>query len=77
MAYNDQVCIWITSHATYNVTANDLDRAIARYLPGSPYGLRQKLDAHPRNSFLAGHFDDLTTVSEYLLVLAYLDSSES
>lgn len=74
MAHNDELCITLTGYGEVIVTANDFDMAISRHLPGSPYTLRQKIDAHPNNTDAPGHYDRLITVTEYLMVLAYLDS---
>lgn len=77
MSMYDKITLHLTGHPAYETTADGLDRAISRHLPGSPYTLRQKIDQHPANTFPAGHFDRLITVSEYLLVLAYFDDRES
>lgn len=74
MAMTDIISIEIQGHGEFYATADEMDRTISRYLPGSPYTLRQKIDVHPNNTERAGHFDNLITVTEYLMVLAYLDS---
>lgn len=73
MSMNDELALYLTGHGTYRCTADEMDRALAHYLPASPFDLRQKIDNHPNNTEAPGHFDDLITVTEYLMVLAYLD----
>lgn len=53
----DELSIMLTGHGERRCTADDFDVAISRYLPGSPYTLRQKIDAHPNNGFGPGHYD--------------------
>lgn len=73
MAYDDTLSLDLTGFGTYRCTADEMDRAITHYLPASPYDLRQKIDNHPNNTDAPGHYDRLITVTEYLMVLAYLD----
>lgn len=73
MAMTDIISITIKGHGEFYTTADQMDRTLAHYLPASPYGLRHKIDGHPNNINSPGHYDDLITVSEYLMVLAYLD----
>lgn len=77
MAMGDLITIGLTGHGTFTVTADGLDCAMSRYLPGSPYSLRQKIDAHEENDRPAGTYDNLITVSECLMVLAWLDAKKS
>lgn len=74
MSMTDELSIHLTGHGEFRVTADQMDRTLAHYLPASPYDLRQKIDAHPNSTEAPGHFDRLITVTEYLMVLAYLDS---
>lgn len=76
MSMHDRLVITISGHDTYEVTANHMDRTIAKHLPDSPYGLRLRIDTHPGNRFEPGHFDNLITVTELLMVLAYLDGTQ-
>jgi hypothetical protein len=73
MSMDDVLVIYLTGHGRFSCTADEMDRAIQHHLPASPYDLRQKIDAHPNNTDAPGHFDRLITVTEYLMVLAYLD----
>lgn len=73
MAMTDRVSVTLTGHGRVSVTTGAMDRTIARYLPASPFGLRQKIDTHEKNGYKPGHYDDLLTVTEYLMVLAELD----
>lgn len=73
MSLMDTISITIDGHGEFRVTPNQMDRSIARYLPDSPFGLRVKIDAHDRNQFPSGHYSDLLTVTECLIVLAELD----
>lgn len=74
MAYTDDIGITLTGYGYLEVTAQEYERAITRYLPGTTAGMRKKIDDHPNNSDAPGHFDQLDTFTEYLMVLAYLDS---
>ena len=74
MSMHDTIAITIEGHGVFATTAGGFDRAIAHYLPASPYGLRQKIDRHENNTFAPGHYDGLITVTEYLMVLAHLDN---
>lgn len=74
MAMTDKLSITLTGLGEFHCTADEMDRTIAHYLPASPAGLRQKIDNHPNNTDRSGHYDRLITVTEYLMVLAYLDS---
>lgn len=76
MAMNDEIRIAISGHGAFRCEAFQMDRAISRHLPGSPHGLRQKIDSHENNTFPPGHYDGLITVTEYLMVLAWLDAQQ-
>lgn len=74
MSTTDELSMHLTGFGPFRVTAIQMDAAIQRHLPGSPYTLRQKIDAHPNNVRPPGSFDRLITVTEYLMVLAALDN---
>jgi hypothetical protein len=74
MAGHDKIAIGLTGQGWFEVTAFDVDRAMSFYLPAAPYELRQKIDLHDQNTFPTGHYRDLDTVFECLVVLAYLDN---
>jgi hypothetical protein len=68
MAITDLISINITGHGRFTVEVNDFDRMMVRHLPASAYGLRQKINE--RSDYPAGHYDDVHTVTELLMILA-------
>lgn len=74
MSMTDEISIMITGYGEFRITADQMDQAINHYLPSSPYTLNNKIDAHPSNSHEPGHYCDLITVTEHLIVLIYLDT---
>lgn len=76
MSMHDKIEARLTGHPLIETTMNSLDRSIVRYLPASPFGLRQKIDQHPANGFAPGHYRNLITLSECLLVLTELDDRQ-
>lgn len=71
MAVADNIRATITGHGTYQTSVNHFDLVIARYLPNSPYELRKLIEE--RSDYPPGHYDDVHTVTELLLILAELD----
>lgn len=71
MAITDKITINITGHGQFQTDANHFDLMISRYLHDSPNGLRKKITE--RSVYPAGHYDDVHTVTELLMILAELD----
>ena len=71
MAITDKITVNITNHGQYQTDVNHFDLMIGRYLPASPYELRQKITE--RSDYPEGHYDDVYTVTELLMILAELD----
>lgn len=74
MSMHDQLVMTITGHAQIVVTAYQFERALNCHLPCTTRDLRRKIDAHPNNGFKPGHYNNLDTFTECLMVLTDLDS---
>ena len=74
MAMTDEIGIMLTGLGEFRVAAYQFDVLIDRYLPASPYDLRRKINMHENNPRDGKPYDDLLTVTELLMVLAWLDS---
>jgi hypothetical protein len=72
---HDQMTVHLSGHPAVTITTFSLDQAMAHYLPASVYDLHRKIDGHKNNEFQPGHYRNLDTVTECLMVLADLDSS--
>lgn len=71
MALADNISIHIHGHGWYQTSAERMDLLIERCLPASVAGLRQQII--DRGDYPAGHYDDLHTITECLMILAELD----
>lgn len=74
MAMTDELTLTITGLSEIRIMAYQLDVAIERYLPASPYDLRRKINTHENNPRDGKPYDDLLTVTELLMVLVWLDN---
>ncbi len=71
MAITDKITINITGHGQYQTDANHFDLMMAKYLHKSPCELRQQIEE--RSDYPPGHYADVHTVTELLMILAELD----
>jgi ABC-type transport system involved in Fe-S cluster assembly fused permease/ATPase subunit len=63
---------YTSNHGRYVATADEVDSAIATYLPASPAGLRAIVAE--RTGIDAGKWADVTSVSAFLVILADIDN---